>query len=589
LIPFQKNLVISMDNIRFVLIVTFATLVFMLWQAWQLDYGPKPEIAAIVDPVANNIKEDLPSSGSDGSAATPASPQNSPAEQVVAAQAVAKIVTVKTDVIALEIDLQGGTIRNLDLLDYPVEKDNSVVNKLRNLVGLPIAEKNHAPVRLFNGSQEKMFVAQSGLIAGNGIAAAPNHYTVFANQQDSYNLESGQDSLTVPLTWTDNTGLVITKSFTFKRGSYQITLEQNVKNNSGKAWSGRQYSQLLRVPDTESKGGMLTGGMRAYDGGVIYTQKDKYQKVSFDDMAEENLDVATQGGWAAMIQHYFASAWIPPANQENHFYTKQLKDGRFLIGSFSPSANIENNSSAQFVTELYAGPKIQPVMEKVASGLELTVDYSVLTFIGKPIYWLLNQIHNLTGNWGLAIMGVTLCIKLLFFPLSQASFKSMAKMRKIQPRLKELQERFADDRQRFNTEMMSLYKKEKVNPLGGCLPLLIQIPVFMSLYWVLSETVEFRQAPFVLWIQDLSVQDPFFVLPLVMGITMKIQQSLNPAPIDPIQAKVMKMFPIVFTIFFLFFPAGLVLYWVVNNTLSILQQLYITKQIDAEGNGHIAH
>ena len=308
--------------------------------------------------------------------------------------------------------------------------------------------------------------------------------------------------------------------------------------------------------------------------------RDEYQKISFDDMHDESLDVSTKGGWTAMIQHYFASAWIPPAEQENHFYTKELKDGRYVIGTYSPPVTVEANTEAQFVSRLFAGPKIQPMMEKISTGLELTVDYSVLTFIGKPIYWLLNKIHNVIGNWGVAIIGVTLCIKLLFFPLSQASFKSMAKMRKIQPRLKELQERFADDRPRFNNEMMALYKKEKVNPLGGCLPILIQIPVFMALYWVLSETVEFRQAPFMLWIQDLSIQDPFFILPLIMGVTMKIQQGLNPAPIDPIQAKVMKMFPIVFTIFFLFFPAGLVLYWVVNNTLSIIQQTYITKQIE---------
>jgi YidC/Oxa1 family membrane protein insertase len=396
-------------------------------------------------------------------------------------------------------------------------------------------------------------------------------------------LQPGQDSLTVPLTWTDNNGLVVTKLFTFKRGSYDITLDQKVSNNSGKAWSGRQYSQLLKVPDTTGKGNMLTGGMRAYDGGVIYTEKNKYQKISFDDMAEENLDVTSKGGWTAMIQHYFASAWIPPAEQENHFYTKELKDGRYVIGTYSPPVTVEANTEAQFVSQLFAGPKIQPMMEAIAPGLELTVDYSVLTFIGKPIYWLLDKIHSVIGNWGVAIIGVTLCIKLLFFPLSQASFKSMAKMRKIQPRLKELQERFADDRPRFNTEMMSLYKKEKVNPLGGCLPILIQIPVFMALYWVLSETVEFRQAPFMLWIQDLSIQDPFFILPLIMGVTMKIQQSLNPAPIDPIQAKVMKMFPIVFTVFFLFFPAGLVLYWVINNTLSIIQQTYITKQIEKAG------
>lgn len=577
LIPFQKNLVIRMDNIRFILIVTFAMLVFMLQQAWQLDYGPKPEVAAVVDTVATNNKEDLP--GDPGVAAQTETTEKNTSAVPLATASSAKIITVKTDVLALEIDMQGGTIQNLDLLSYPVEKVNPVVDSLRNMIGLSVAEKNPSPVRLFDSNQEKLFVAQSGLIAGSGFASAPNHHTVFSNEKDSYTLQEGQDSLTIPLKWTDNNGLVVTKLFTFKRGSYQITLEQKVKNNTGKAWSGRQYSQLLRVPDTENKGGMLTGGMRAYAGGVIYTEEEKYQKISFDDMADENLDVATKGGWTAMIQHYFASAWIPPVDQENHFYTKALNDRSYVIGTYSPPVTVEANSDAQFVAQLFAGPKIQPMMEKTAPGLELTVDYSFLTFIGKPIYWLLNQIHNAIGNWGVAIIGVTLCIKLLFFPLSQASYKSMAKMRKIQPRLKELQERFADDRPRFNTEMMALYKKEKVNPLGGCLPILVQIPVFMCLYWVLSETVEFRQAPFMLWIQDLSIQDPFYVLPLIMGITMKIQQSLNPAPIDPIQAKVMKMFPIVFTIFFLFFPAGLVLYWVVNNTLSIIQQWYITKKI----------
>jgi YidC/Oxa1 family membrane protein insertase len=580
LIPFQKNLVIRMDNIRFVLIVTFAMLVLMLQQAWQQDYGPKPEIAAIAEPVAANSKEDLPS-------ATGASGQNETVAQdaevaPLATVPAANIITVKTDVLALEIDLQGGTIQNLDLLGYPVEKANTAVDKVRALLGMAAAEKNTTPVRIFDSNKEKIFVAQSGLISDSGVAAAPNHYTVFTNGQSSYELKQGEDSITVPLTWTDNNGLAITKLFTFKRGSYEITLEQKVKNNSDKKWSGRQYSQLLRTPDTSSNGGLFTGGMRAYAGGVIYTEKEKYQKISYDDMADENLDVATKGGWTAMIQHYFASAWVPPADQENHFYTKALDDGRYVIGTYSPPASVDVNSEAQFVAKLFAGPKIQPMMEKTAAGLELTVDYSFLTFIGKPIYWLLNQIHNAIGNWGLAIAGVTLCIKLLFFPLSQSSYRSMAKMRKIQPRLKELQERFADDRQRFNTEMMALYKKEKVNPLGGCLPILVQIPVFMCLYWVLSETVEFRQAPFMLWIQDLSIQDPFFVLPVIMGITMKIQQGLNPAPIDPIQAKVMKMFPIVFTIFFLFFPSGLVLYWVVNNTLSIIQQSYISKQIAKE-------
>ena len=567
-----------MDNIRFILVVTFSMLIFMLWQAWEQDYGPKPEVA-IVNPDVTKVKEDLPIT------ATPLQAESASQEPVLSAVVapVNKIVKIKTDVIALEIDMQGGTVTNLDLLNYPIEKANTVVNSLRKLIGMEVPEANSAPVRLFNNDPENIFIAQSGLIAEGGSTTAPNHYTIFKSDQDSYALQPGQDSLQVPLTWADKSGLVITKLFTFKRGAYEIILDQNVKNNSGKVWSGRQYSQLLRTPDTTSKGNMLTGGMRAYNGGVIYTEKNKYQKISFDDMADETLDVVSKGGWTAMIQHYFASAWIPPADQENHFYTKELKDGRYVIGTYSPSVSVEANSTVNFTSQLFAGPKIQPMMEKVATGLELTVDYSVLTFIGKPIYWLLNKIHSFIGNWGVAIMGVTFCIKLLFFPLSQASFKSMAKMRKVQPRLKELQERYADDRPRFNNEMMGLYKKEKVNPLGGCLPILVQIPVFMALYWVLSETIEFRQAPFMLWIQDLSIQDPFYILPIIMGISMKIQQSLNPAPIDPIQAKVMKMFPIVFTVFFLFFPAGLVLYWVINNTLSIIQQTYITKQIEKAG------
>ena len=556
-----------MDNIRFILVVTFAMLVFMLQQAWEADYVLKPAVETVSSVV--NSSEDVP--------ATTAQTQTQVVTTAVAAID-AKVIKITTDVLALEINAEGGTIQNLDLLNYPNERENTIVDKLRQTFGFEASEKNTAPVRLFNAQAENLFVAQSGFIAGNGSAEAANHHSVFTTQQDSYTLEEGQESLSVPMTWTDNNGLKVTKTFTFKRGSYEIDLAQTVKNDSQKAWVGRQYSQLLKTPSKE-KGGMLTG-MRAYDGAVIYTQANKYQKINFDDMHNENLDVASIGGWTAMIQHYFASAWVPPADQDNHFYSKELKLGQYVIGTYSPSVTVEVNNEAQFTAQLFAGPKIQPMMEKTATGLELTVDYSVLTFIGKPIYWLLNQIHGLVDNWGVAIIGVTFVIKLLFFPLSNASFKSMAKMRKIQPRLKELQERFKDDRPRFNNEMMAMYRKEKVNPLGGCLPILIQIPVFMALYWVLSETVEFRQAPFMLWIQDLSIQDPFFVLPVIMGISMKIQQSLNPAPIDPVQAKVMKMFPIIFTVFFLFFPAGLVLYWVINNTLSILQQTYISKQIE---------
>lgn len=564
-----------MDNIRFLLVIAFAMISYMLWEQWQLDYGPKPVVSVSEQPTILDSKVDLPTTGTSQTAGIGQSVEAVP---VLAAPA-DKIITVKTDVFSLEIDVKGGTIRNLDLLQFPHEKENTVVNKMFALVGMEPEEKDFSPIRLLDGSTEKLFLAQSGLIASSGSVTGPDHHAVYTIEKDSYELDDGQESVSVPLVWTNNEGLVVTKTYTFTRGSYNINVEQKVSNDSEKSWTGRQYAQLKRVPYVDDKGNTF---IRTYAGGVVYTEEEKYQKVDYDDMAEENLSFSTLGGWSAMIQHYFATAWIPPADQENHFYAKQLKDWHYVIGSYSPAVIVQPHTDVVFSSQLFAGPKIQPMMEKVATGLELTVDYGWLTIVGKPIYWLLNRIHDYVGNWGLSILGVTLCIKLLFFKLSQASFRSMAKMRKIQPRLKDLQEKFADDRQRFNTEMMAMYKKEKVNPMGGCLPIIVQIPVFISLYWVLIETVELRQADFILWMQDLSAQDPFFVLPVIMGITMKIQQSLNPAPIDPLQAKVMKMFPIIFTVFFLFFPAGLVLYWVCNNTLSICQQWYITKQIEAE-------
>lgn len=557
-----------MDNLRFVLIMAFVMISYMLWEAWQFDYGPKPQLPISDTPTLMSSGADTPAgNGEQGAAQAEAAPVNS-----------AKIIRVKTDVFDLEIDTQGGTLRNLDLIQYKKEKQNTVVNKLTDLVGLERNEVDTSPIRLFNTNNEKLFLAQSGLVGGNG-SMAPDHHALFSAAQDSYELKEGEDRLIIPLSWSNEQGVEVTKIYIFKRGSYDVELEHKVRNNSAAVWTGRQYNQLLRKPFSERNNNNF---IRTYAGGVVYTNEEKYQKVDFEDMAEENLSVSTVGGWTAMIQHYFAAAWIPPQEQDNHFYTKELKDWRYVIGSYSPSREVAPQAESIFKAQLYVGPKIQPAMEAIAEGLELTVDYSWLTIIAKPIYWLLNWIHDYIGNWGLAIMGVTLVIKLLFYRLSKASYMSMAKMRKIQPKLKELQEKFKDDRQRFNTEMMAMYKREKVNPLGGCLPIMVQIPVFISLYWVLIETVELRQTEFYWWIQDLSAQDPFYLLPILYGITMKIQQSLNPAPIDPLQAKVMKLFPIVFTVFFLFFPSGLVLYWVWNNSLSILQQWHITRQIEKE-------
>ncbi len=563
-----------MDNIRFILVMAMLMISYMLWESWQIDYGPKPQ-AIISD------KPLVAGSNGAGSNANPAQENGSQQAQAVV-ESQNRIIKVKTDVFALEIDIEGGTLRNLDLLQYPHEKENTVVNKAYALIGMQAPEKDLSPIRLFNSQPENLFLAQSGLVASGDSAVAPDHHAIYTSEKTNYEMAAGQDEISIPLTWTNDQGLRISKIFTFKRGSYVIDVAHKVSNKTGKPWVGRQYNQLLRVEHSDSSNNNF---IRTYSGGVVYTDKDKYQKIKYEDMAEGDLNVSAQGGWTAFIQHYFASAWIPPADQENHFYTKVLKDARYVIGSYSQDVNVEPSTEGLFNARVFVGPKIQPVMEATAPGLELTVDYSWLTVVAKPIYWLLNKLYSFVGNWGLAILGVTIIIKALFFKLSKASFQSMAKMRKIQPRLKELQERYADDRQKFNTEMMAMYKREKVNPLGGCLPMLVQIPVFISLYWVLIETVEVRQADFALWIQDLSAQDPFYLLPILYGITMKIQQSLNPAPIDPMQAQVMKMFPIVFTVFFLFFPSGLVLYWICNNSLSIIQQWYITKHV-LEGDSH---
>lgn len=554
---------------------------YMLWESWQIDYGPKPQAFISDKPTV--------AGGSDtGAAVTPSQQAATQPGSNATTAPTDDVITVKTDVFSLEIDSKGGTLRNLDLLQYPHEKENTVVNKAYALIGLTPPEKDVSPIRLFDSSAENLYLAQSGLIANANSAAAPDHKSIFSAAKKQYTLEEGQEQLSIPLTWTNQEGLTITKTYTFKRGSYAVGFEQKISNQSNQAWSGKQYNQLVRILYSDKNNNNF---IRTFSGGVVYTEKDKFQKIKFEDMDDDKFDVkskdsASKGGWSGMIQHYFAAAWIPPADQETQFYTNDLKDSRFQVGSISPDLNVAANGEGTFTSQLYVGPKIQPTMEALAPGLELTVDYSWLTPIAKGIYWLLNKIYGFVDNWGLAILGVTFVIKAFFFKLSKASFQSMAKMRKIQPKLKDLQERYADDRQKFNTEMMAMYKKEKVNPLGGCLPILVQIPVFISLYWVLIETVELRQADFALWIQDLSAQDPFYLLPILYGITMKIQQGLNPAPIDPLQAQVMKMFPIVFTVFFLFFPSGLVLYWICNNSLSIIQQWYITKHVLEEDAHH---
>jgi YidC/Oxa1 family membrane protein insertase len=464
-----------------------------------------------------------------------------------------------TDAMEVVIGSRGGDLLEVRLLRYPVS-----------------SEKRDVPFTLMSDDQNKFFIAQSGLL---GPFAAPTHRELFTPEKTEYRLAPGENEIRVPLRWTSPEGVQIEKVYTFYRDSYVIDVAHQVHNPTAQDWKGRLYGQLQRTPwvDPEQSSFVYT-----FTGAAIDTEQDRYRKISFDEIAAQDLAVNSKGGWVAMLQHYFVSAWIPPQGTVNHFYTRELEGGRYLAGVMTPEVSVGAGQSGSIAMRLFAGPKIQERLEKVAPGLELTVDYGVLWFLSQPLFWALDRIHTLVGNWGWAIVLLTVLIKLAFFHLSATSYKSMARMRRLQPRLAELKERYEDDRQRMSQALMEMYKREKVNPLGGCLPIVVQIPVFIALYWVLVESVELRHAPFTLWIRDLSDPDPYFVLPLLMGATMLVQQKLSPSPVDPLQQKVMMVLPVVFTVFFAFFPAGLVLYWATNNALSIAQQWYITRRIESQ-------
>lgn len=541
------------------LFVALSFVVLLLWQAWMKDYGPAPRVESTAlttesTPAApGEPRADLPGAMMQ---ATPAAEDTD--NQLLQSD---RKITVQTDLYKIVIDTAGGDLRRADLLKYPATR-----------------AADAAPFELLNDELPNLFVVQSGLRTTSG--EEPTHHVIYRAEQDSYRMGDRQDTLTVPLIWRSADGIEVIKRYTFHRNSYVIDIEQVVNNHGTAAWTGRQYRQLQRNKAT------LAGQSKfihTYLGGVIYSPEDKYQKIKFEDMEKQDLDRTITDGWTAMLQHYFLGALIPDAGSAERYYTRALSDERFVIGMVAPAQTIAAGESATFATRLFLGPKLQDVMKKVAPGLELTVDYGLLTVLAQPLFWLLKKIHSLIGNWGWSIVLVTLLIKLAFYKLSETSYRSMANMRKLAPRLKSLKERYGDDRQKLNQAMMDLYKTEKINPLGGCLPIAVQIPVFIALYWMLLESVELRQAPFMLWLQDLSTPDPYYILPLLMGITMLIQQKLNPAPLDPIQAKVMMVLPVVFTVFFAFFPSGLVLYWVVNNTLSIAQQWVITRRIESGG------
>jgi len=554
-----------MDNQRLLLFVALSFVMLLMWDAWQEGNAPQQTtITADASSTVPDAPKDLPSapvtaSETGSMSAAPAAadgPALSSAEPLPKGQR----ILVNTGTLDVIIDTHGGDIREVDLLDYPVA-----------------ADEPDKPFQLMKDRLPNLFVAQSGLLA-SGEGSAPDHYTIYQAEQTEYALAPGQEELRVPMTWDSGNGIQVVKTFIFHRDSHLIDVEHKVINSTSSAWDGRQYRQLQRTRPDGSGESMF---IYTYTGGVVYSDETKYEKIDFDDMAEKDLSRDVTGGWAAIIQHYFLGAIIPPQDENNLYYSKSPGDDRYVLGLVSPAKTVDAGQSDVFTTRFYVGPKLQSVLEELAPGLELTVDYGILTVIAKPVFWALEAIHSVVGNWGWAILGVTLLIKLIFFPLSAASYRSMANMRKFTPKIQQLKERYGDDKQRMSQAMMELYKKEKINPLGGCLPMLVQIPVFIALYWVLLESVEMRQAPFILWINDLSIRDPYYVLPLLMGISMYIQQKLNPAPPDPMQAKLLAALPFVFTLFFAFFPAGLVLYWVANSVLSIAQQWYITRKVEA--------
>jgi len=546
-----------MDQRRLIPFVIFVLSLVMLWTHW-IEYN---QPAATTQPAPSSVS--TPGSPVlDDSVPTPARAVMSPAS--TPAPISAPRVKVQTDVMRAEISAEGGNIVRLELVRHRSSEN-----------------PENGYVILDDGAVH-MFEAESGLLGTN----LPNHRTLFELPDGDQILAEGQDKLVLRLKAPAADGVSVTKVMTFTRGSYLIDVAYEVHNTSVEPLVAQPYFQFLRdgKPIEEARG-WFSGGAATFTGPAFYTDEAKFQKVSFGDIDEgkAKFTSSADNGWVAIIQHYFVSAWLPPQGVSRDYHTKKTSNGHYTAGTVLAPVTIEPGATAQVEARLYVGPQDQNKLGDIAPGLKLVVDYGVLTIIAAPLFWLLSKLYLLTGNWGWAIIFVTVMIKAVFFPLSAASYKSMAKMRVLAPRMQRLKELYGDDKTKMQQEMMNLYRTEKINPLGGCLPILVQIPVFIALYWVLLGSVEMRQAPWLGWIQDLSVRDPYFILPLIMGASMWVQMKLNPTPPDPMQAKIMMAMPIVFTFMFLWFPSGLVLYWVVNNLLSIAQQWQITRMIERGG------
>jgi YidC/Oxa1 family membrane protein insertase len=575
-----------MSSTRSFLLFALAFVGFLIWQAWEQDYGTPPQRPAASAPAetkgVNTGAAEVPAAIGSAQALVPAAPASAPPAET----APTPRIEVRTDVLRVTIDTRGGALVQADLLGYPVDP-----------------ARKEQPVRLLDDANATFFVAQSGLVSA--VAPAPDHQAVFSADKTSYAL-AGADQIEVPLTWSDPTGIKVRKVYIFTRASYLIESRTEIENAGSTNWTGNAYRQLQRVPPIIPGGGFTFNNPEryAFAGAAWYSPQDKFKKLPFDKYATDALCSSNEadpkalkrctisGGWVGMLQHYFFAAWIPVAASADIYQYGTSSDAqgnkRYLIRTLSPALTVAPGQSGEFAAHIYVGPTLADqlgAIEKagVAQGLGLTADYGLLTPIAEPMHWILVKLHALVGNWGLAIILLVLLIKAALFKLSEAQFRSMAKMKRLQPRLEALKERYGDDKQKYNAAMMELWQKEKVNPMGGCLPTLVQIPVFFALYYVLLESVELRQAPFFGWIQNLSAPDPWYVLPIINGAVMLGAQFLSPTSpgMDPLQARMMKTMPLIFAVLFLFFPSGLVLYYAVNGGLGLLQQWIITRRLQA--------
>ncbi len=543
-----------MESQRSFLLIGLALVSYLLWEQWQLDQAPQPvntpaqieQTAAGVQATANANNSDVPVAQADQLAASPTHSS----------------IEVTTDVLKTKINLLGGDVIGLELLDYAQEKDGD------------------EPYTLLAESGAQLFHAQSGLTGTDGPDASSSGRPLYSATQTSYTLTG--DTLSVPLTYMSPNGLTVTKTFVFTKGEHSVKVNFDIQNNSNSVKNVQLFAQLKQNTG-QSNSSMM---MPTYHGAAYSSNEEKFEKVSFDDIFDKNTNVHSTGGWVAMIEHYFVTAFIPGSEEQIDISTKALSGGLALIRYKGEAANIAPGQSISLSTTLYSGPKDQDKLAQLADSLDLTVDYGILWFISQPLFHLLQFLHGLVANWGVAIILITIIVKGCMYTLTKKQYTSMAKLRQLQPKLTELKSRYGDDRQKFSQAMMELYRKEKVNPMGGCLPILVQMPIFLALYWVFVESVELRHAEFALWIHDLSQQDPFYVLPILMGASMFIMQKLQPTPVqDPVQQKIFQYMPIAFTFFFLWFPSGLVLYWLVSNIISIIQMLMINKSIQKQGLG----